>query len=758
MTLEELRELAQTERDRQKTFRHRINVCVAAGCLSQRSDQVKAGLETELQARGIEKSCQVKGVGCMGLCAAGPLVSVETQGRLYANVHPSGGDQDGDEEKDTAAIIASLDGPPVERLALPTDLPFFTRQQKIVLENCGQIDPERIEDYIAAGGYEALLNVLTEMTPAEVVEQVVKSGLRGRGGAGYPDRPEVEHGRQGPPRGTEVRHLQRRRRRSRARSWTAACWKAIRTACWKAWPSRPTRWAPTRAYIYVRAEYPLAIKRLQDGHQAGRAAWACWAAASSTSPFNFNVDLRLGAGAFVCGEETALMASVEGKRGTPRPRPPFPAESGLWGCPTLINNVETFANVPPIIRNGGEWFAEHRHGEEQGHQGVRAGRQDQQHRPDRSADGHDAARDHLRTWAAAFPMAASSRRCRPAVPPAAASRPQHLDTPVDYESLAKLGSIMGSGGMIVMDETLLHGGCGPVLHGVLHGRILRQVHSLPRRHGADARPAGQDHATAKPRRDDLALLEELCDMVKSTSLCGLGQTAPNPVLQHAAVLPRGIRRAHARTDRCPAGVCEPWQRPKGGATHELRNRQPCMIKTLTIDGTRSQRPRGSDASSRWRARTASSSRRSATWKGLSDVGACRLCLVEVKGSNKLLPACVTTVQEGMEVTDRLASGWQVPPDDPGAALRRAQSRLRGLRLQRPLRTADAGAEAGRWTTCACPTCYPALAGGRLPRPVRGGPQPLHPVHALRAGVRRDRRRAHLGRHAAAASSAASSPT
>ncbi len=376
------------------------------------------------------------------------------------------------------------------------------------------------------------------MTPKDVVEAMVKSGLRGRGGAGFPTG--LKWGTVAKiARRAEIRRLQRATKAIPARSWTAACWKATRTACSKAWPSPAYAVGANQGFIYVRAEYPLAITRLQIAIKQAKQL-GLLGSGIFESPFNFNIDIRIGAGAFVCGEETALMASVEGKRGTPRPRPPFPAESGLWGCPTLINNVETFANVAADHPQGRGLVRRHRHGKEQGHQSVRAGRQDQEHRPASKCRWARRCGRSSRKWAAAPRTAARSRPCRPAAPPAAAFPPQHLDTPVDYESLGKLGSIMGSGGMIVMDDTTQHGGCGAVLHGILHGRIVRQMHSLPRRHRADAPPADKI-VNRKATARDLAKLEELCDMVSNTSLCGLGQTAPNPDAEHAAVFPQRIR-------------------------------------------------------------------------------------------------------------------------------------------------------------------------------------------------------------------------
>ena len=348
MTPDELDQIAETERAAQSQFTQRVNVCVAAGCLSCQSQSVKDALDQEVTRRGTKGHCQVKGVGCMGLCSEGPLVSTSVvstgSGVLYKKVEASDG----------AAILDSLDGAPVSRLVCPTDVPFFQRQQKIVLENSGIIDPDRVEDYVAANGYTALIKALTEMTSREVIDEVTKSGLRGRGGAGYPtglkwstvsksvgtQKYVICNADEGDPGAFMDRSV--------LESDPHRVLEGMLIAAYAV--------GATEGYIYVRAEYPLAIKRLRNAIRQAERMGLLGSNICGTR-FSFRMDLRLGAGAFVCGEETALIASVEGKRGTPRPRPPYPAMEGLFGQPTLINNVETFANIAPIIRNGGEWYA-----------------------------------------------------------------------------------------------------------------------------------------------------------------------------------------------------------------------------------------------------------------------------------------------------------------------------------------------------------------------------------------------------------------
>jgi bidirectional [NiFe] hydrogenase diaphorase subunit len=343
MTPEELDQIAETERAAQSQFTQGVKVCVAAGCLSCQSQAVKDSLDQEVARRGTKDHCKVKGVGCMGLCSEGPLVSTSA-GVLYKKV----------EAADGPAILDSLESEPVSRLICPTDVPFFQRQKKIVLENSGNIDPDRIEDYISVNGYTALIKVLTEISPREVIDEVTKSGLRGRGGAGYPtglkwstvsksvgtQKYVICNADEGDPGAFMDRSV--------LESDPHRVLEGMLIAGYAVGASE--------AYIYVRAEYPLAIKRLRNAIRQAERVGLLGSNICGTR-FSFRIDLRLGAGAFVCGEETALIASVEGKRGTPRPRPPYPAMEGLFGQPTLINNVETFANIAPIIRNGGDWYA-----------------------------------------------------------------------------------------------------------------------------------------------------------------------------------------------------------------------------------------------------------------------------------------------------------------------------------------------------------------------------------------------------------------
>ena len=538
MTPDELKQIADTERESLGCFRHRVNVCVAAGCLSCQSEAVKEALEQDVSRRGWGDHCQVKGTGCMGLCADGPLVSAGNE-RLYKGVAAS----------DAAEILDSLEGPPVSRLRCPTDVPFFQRQQKIVLENSGVIDPERIEEYIAAEGYQALIRALTEMTPWEVIEQVMKSGLRGRGGAGYPtglkwstvaksvgtQKFVICNADEGDPGAFMDRSV--------LESDPHRVLEGMLIAAYAV--------GSTEGYIYIRAEYPLAIKRLRGAIRQAERAGLLGANICGTR-FNFKIDLRLGAGAFVCGEETALIASVEGKRGTPRPRPPYPAMEGLLGEPTLINNVETFANVPPIIRNGGDWYAQIGTETSKGTKVFAlAGRV--QNTGLVEVPMGITLREMVFEIGGGIPEGRKFKAVQTGGPSGGCLPADTLDIPVDYESLARLGSIMGSGGMIVMDEsscmvdvaryfmdfcmTESCGKCVPCRVGTyqMH-RILSAITGM----------------TATPQ--DLGMLEQLCDLLKHTSLCGLGQSAPNPVVSTLKSFAAEYK-AHIEDHMCPAGVC-----------------------------------------------------------------------------------------------------------------------------------------------------------------------------------------------------------
>jgi bidirectional [NiFe] hydrogenase diaphorase subunit len=510
--LQDLHEIAARERAAQT--RIRIRCCTGGGCVAASSLGVLQRLKENVAAAGLQQQVQVCGVGCLRLCCQGPLVQVDADGALYQQVRPD----------DAASIVEGLRGGPVRAERCDANGPFFALQASVVLENSGHVEPERIESYIARDGYQALGQVLREMRPAEVVEVISRSGLRGRGGAGYPtgvkwatvakDPTErkfvVCNADEGDP-GAFMNRSVLESDPHRVLEGIAIAGYAV---------------GASQGYIYIRGEHPLPVARLDVALKQARQLGVLGSQVFS-SPFQFRIDLRIGAGAFVCGEETALMASIMGERGTPRPRPPYPAESGLWGCPTLINNVETFANVPGIIRRGADWFAAIGTAKSKGtkvfalsgkvrNTGLVEVPLGTPLRRIVEDIGGGAPGGRIKAVQTGGP----SGGCIPA---------EYLDTPVDYEALARLGSIMGSGGMIVMDQDndmvdvarffmsfCMDESCGkciPCRAGTVQlTRLLTKIRDGQGTH------------------QDLQTLENLCGMVKNASLCGLGQAAPNPVL------------------------------------------------------------------------------------------------------------------------------------------------------------------------------------------------------------------------------------
>ncbi|MFZ1538247.1 MAG: NuoF family protein [Chromatiaceae bacterium] len=519
MNLDDLAEQAEGYRAKEADIRHEVRVCMAASCQSSGAPAILASLN---QARDDgDTSCKIKGVGCMGLCSAGPLVAIADPGAdlmgstLYRDVRP----------EDAADIMASVGGAPLEHLRCPTDQPFFARQQRIVLENSGIIDPDSCKGYVAVGGYAALVQVLSEMTPAEVLREVTASGLRGRGGGGYPaglkwstvakvpgdQKYVICNADEGDP-GAFMDRAVLESDPHRVLEGMAIAAYAI---------------GASKGYVYVRAEYPLAVERLTTAIRKAKRSGFLGAKIAET-PFSFEVEIRLGAGAFVCGEETALMASIEGNRGQPRPRPPYPAESGLWGCPTLINNVETFANIAPIIRNGGDWFASIGTEKSKGTK-VFALAGTTTNTGLIEVPMGTSLREIIAAIGGGIPGGKAFKAVQTGGPSGGCIPETHLDIPVDYDSLKTLGTIMGSGGMIIMDET------ADMVDVARYFMEFCMTEScgkcIPCRAGTQQMHALLDSiAKGTGTRKDLALLEELCEVVQATSLCGLGQTAPNPVL------------------------------------------------------------------------------------------------------------------------------------------------------------------------------------------------------------------------------------
>lgn len=539
MLTDDLQNITAREQSTQKICPHRLVVCTGTACLSAHSDELKTAIENELKAQGRDQQTQVIGGGCRGMCAAGPMVAIETSDVLYQGVQAS----------DAAELVASIGGAPVPRLQCPTDSPFFTRQVKVVLEDAGSLNPERIEEYIMRGGYRALMTAISEMTPFEVIDQITRSGLRGRGGAGYstglkwstvakavsPQKYVICNGDEGDPGAFMDRSVMEADPHRILEGMLIAGY-AI---------------GADKGYIYVRAEYPLAVKRLQLAIKQAQKLGLLGANIGGT-PFNFQIDIRLGAGAFVCGEETALIASIEGKRGTPRPRPPYPAESGLWGKPTLINNAETFANIPSIMARGPEWFANIGTEKSKGTK-VFALTGCIRNTGLIEVPMGISLREIIFDIGGGIPNGRRFKAVQTGGPSGGCIPEEYLDMAIDYESLASVGSMMGSGGMIVMDETSCMvdvakyfvefcmsescGKCVPCRVGT--AQMYDLLNKITR---------------GEATMDDLTLLEELCDVVKHTSLCGLGQAAPNPVVSTLRFF-RDEYIAHIVEKRCPSGVC-----------------------------------------------------------------------------------------------------------------------------------------------------------------------------------------------------------
>lgn len=533
-------------------FRAHVLICAGTGCVASGSKKVEAALRVELEKKGLDKEVKVVETGCHGFCEMGPLVIVYPEGVFYCRVQESDVPEIVDTHLYKGRIVERLlYREPISHEKIPNynDISFYKKQMRMVLANCGHINPESIEEYIAVGGYDALGKALTQMSAEAVVDEVKKSGLRGRGGGGFPTGMKwgftrnaagekkyvVCNADEGDP-GAFMDRSVLEGDPHRVIEGMAICGYAI---------------GADEGYIYVRAEYPLAIKRLRiaikQAEDLGLIGDNIF-----NSGFNFHLKIKEGAGAFVCGEETALLASIEGKRGMPRPRPPFPAISGLWGKPTNINNVETFANVPQIIVKGADWYASI--GTERS-KGTKV---------------FALTGKINNTGLAEVPMGITMReiifeigggiingRKFKAVqiggPSGGCLPEQLLDLSVDYDSLIQVGAMMGSGGLVVMDDTTCMvdvakfflnftqsescGKCTPCREGT-----KRMLEILTRITEGEGRPG------------DIELLEDMAKNIKATALCGLGQTAPNPVLSTLRYF-RDEYEAHINDKRCPAGAC-----------------------------------------------------------------------------------------------------------------------------------------------------------------------------------------------------------
>ena len=536
-------------------IRSHVLVCGGTGCTSSGSPAIREHLEKELKKQGLDEEIKVVQTGCFGLCALGPIMIVYPEGTFYSRVT----------EDDVTEIVSEhlLKGRPVERLVynpktedMPhgvtslSDTPFYKSQMRIALRNCGVINPEEIDEYIALDGYLALGKVLTEMTPQQVIDIMKASGLRGRGGAGFPtgtkwqfaannaadEKFVICNADEGDPGAVMGRSV--------LQGDPHAVLEAMAIAGYAI--------GGTHGYIYVRAEYPIAVKRLKIAIAQAREYGLLGKNIFGTD-FSFDIDIRLGAGAFVCGEETALMTSIEGNRGEPRNKPPFPAVKGLFGKPTIINNVETLANIPQIIVKGADWFSSMGTECSKGTKVFALGGKINNTGLVEIPMG-TTLRQILFEIGGGIPNGKKFKAAQTGGPSGGCIPPEHLDTPIDYENLKAIGSMMGSGGLIVMDEDNCMvdiarffleftvdescGKCTPCRIGTR--RLLEMLNKIIEGNGT---------------LEDLDKMEELCHYIINNALCGLGQTAPNPVLSTLKYF-RDEYEAHVVEKRCPAGVCK----------------------------------------------------------------------------------------------------------------------------------------------------------------------------------------------------------
>ena len=537
-------------------IRSHVLICGGTGCTSSGSAALLSALEEELKIRGLDDEIKVVKTGCFGLCELGPIMIVYPEGTFYSRVTP----------EVIPEIVEEhlLKGRPVTRLVYDeTDVPlpegqsvslsdtnFYKKQKRVALRNCGVINPEVIDEYIAMDGYQALGKCLTEMTPAEVIQLISDSGLRGRGGAGFPTGTKwnfaaksvsdkkyvVCNADEGDPGAFMDRSV--------LEGDPHAVLEAMAIAGYAI--------GADEGYIYVRAEYPIAVKRLEIAIKQAREYGLLGKDIFSTG-FNFDIQLRLGAGAFVCGEETALLTSIEGHRGEPRPRPPFPAVKGLFGQPTIINNVETLANIPQIILKGAEWFASMGTDKSKGTKVFALGGKIR-HTGLVEIPMGTTLREIIYEIGGGIPNGKKFKAAQTGGPSGGCIPASLIDTKVDYDSLIAIGSMMGSGGMIVMDEDNCMvdiakffleftvdescGKCTPCRIGTR--RMLEILQRIVDGKGEDG---------------DIERLEELAQTIKSTSLCALGQTAPNPVLSTLRYF-RDEYEAHIYEKRCPAHHCK----------------------------------------------------------------------------------------------------------------------------------------------------------------------------------------------------------
>ncbi len=536
-----------------KMYRSHVMICKGTGCSSSNSEQIAQNFEKELKEYGLDKEIIIERTGCFGLCALGPVVIVYPEAAFYSRVKPEDVHEIVTEHLLKGRVVKKLlyhEAIDEGRLKSLNEVPFYKKQVRRALRNCGVINPENIDEYIAFDGYKALEKVLTQMTPQEVIDTISRSGLRGRGGAGFPTGRKWQfaaaskddqkyvccNADEGDPGAFMDRSVLEGDPHSVLEAMAIAGY-AI---------------GSNQGYIYVRAEYPVAVKRLTIAIGQAR-EYGLLGKNILGMGFDFDIEIRLGAGAFVCGEETALMRSIEGKRGMPTPRPPFPAVKGLFAKPTILNNVETYANVCQIILKGPEWFASIGTEKSKGTKVFALGGKINNTGLVEIPMG-TTMREIIFDIGGGIPNGRKFKAAQTGGPSGGCIPASKLDVPIDYDNLIALGSMMGSGGLIVMDDTTCMvdiarffleftvdescGKCTPCREGTK--RMLEILERI---------------CSGKGEEGDIEKLEHLAKIIKDSALCGLGQTAPNPVLSTLKYF-RNEYEAHIKEKRCPAGKCQ----------------------------------------------------------------------------------------------------------------------------------------------------------------------------------------------------------
>ncbi|WP_423230320.1 NADH-quinone oxidoreductase subunit NuoF [Caloranaerobacter azorensis] len=534
-------------------YRAHVLICGGTGCTSSSSDKIQNEFELKIKEKGLDKEVKVVRTGCFGLCEAGPIVIVYPEGAFYSHVKVEDVEEIVEEHLLKGRIVKRLlykDAVEEDTIKSINEVGFYKKQKRIALRNCGVINPEDINEYIAFDGYMALGKVLTEMTPEEVIQVVKDSGLRGRGGGGFPTGLKWEFTAKA--QGDQKYVLCNADEGDPGAFMDRSILEGDPHSVLEAMAIAGYAIGANQGYIYVRVEYPIAVQRLEIAIKQAREKGLLGKNIFGTG-FDFDIEVRLGAGAFVCGEETALIASIEGQRGMPRNKPPYPANKGLWGKPTLINNVETYANIPQIILKGAEWFRSIGTEKSPGTKVFALGGKINNTGLVEIPMG-TTLREVIYEIGGGIPNGKKFKAVQTGGPSGGCIPADLIDTPIEFDTLTELGSMMGSGGMIVMDEDTCMvdiarffldftveescGKCPPCRIGTK--RMLEILEKI---------------TSGKGEPGDIEKLEKLANTIKSASLCGLGQTAPNPVLSTLKYF-RHEYEAHVNEKRCPAGSCK----------------------------------------------------------------------------------------------------------------------------------------------------------------------------------------------------------